>query len=253
MKYDDETLMAYADGELDAKLRAEISAAIDNDPALARRVEQQRALRARVASTFSRVLDQPLPERLVVAARGKPAPAAAVDRGKVLQFPARASRPPAAPWRAREWAAMAASLVLGVLLSWRMFAPADPEIMVAGKDALVARGELATALDSQLASEQRGEEPVLIGLTFKARDGNFCRSFTMRSTRTAGLACRAGAEWQVRATDSSLVVQEGMQQAASTLPPAILQAIETIADGAALDAQAERAAHSAGWNSGQKN
>ena len=38
----------------------------------------------------------------------------------------------------------------------------------------------------QLASEQRGEEPVLIGLTFKARDGNYCRSFVLRATRTAG-------------------------------------------------------------------
>ena len=122
------------------------------------------------------------------------------------KFPARSTRAPSPPWRAREWVAMAASLLLGVLLSWRMLAPARRRTLrVASKDALVARGELARALDSQLASEQRGEEPVLIGLTFKARDGNYCRSFVLRATRTAGLACRVGSDWQVPATDSSLL------------------------------------------------
>ncbi len=246
MKYDDETLMAYADGELDAKLRAEISAAIDNDPALARRVEQQRAMRARVASAFAKVLDEPLPERLMHAARGKPAPTSPADRGKVLQFPARASRPPAAPWRAREWAAMAASLILGVLLSWRMFSPSGSEVLVASGDALVARGALASALDTQLASEQRSEVPVLIGLTFKTRDGNFCRSFTMRDTRTAGLACRVGGDWQVSATDT-VSTSGQMQQASSALPPAILSAVESRIDGVALDAEAERDAQRSGW------
>lgn len=246
MKYDDETLMAYADGELDATLRAEISTAMENDPVLARRVEHQRALRARVAGAFAKVLDEPLPERLLDAVRNRPAPGSAADRGKVLQFPARASRPPAAPWRAREWVAMAASLVLGVLLSWRIFSPADSEVMVARGDALVARGALANALDTQLASEQRGEETVLIGLTFKANDGNYCRSFTLRATRTAGLACRAGPDWQVTATDT-IPASGQMQQASSVLPPAIVQAIESRAGGDALDAEAERGAQRSGW------
>ena len=46
MNYDDETLMAYADGELDEVLAAEIAAAIEREPELARRVERHRALRA---------------------------------------------------------------------------------------------------------------------------------------------------------------------------------------------------------------
>jgi len=239
VKYDDETLMAFVDDELDSALHAEIAAAVESDPALARRVEQQRALNAKVAGVFAKVLDQPLPERLTRAALA--------DRGNVLQFPARPARAPAAPWRAREWVAMAASLGLGVLISWRVLAPGDSAPIVAGNNALVAHGELARALDHQLASEQRGEEPVLVGLTFKARDGNYCRSFEMRATRTAGLACRASSEWQVTATDSSAPAQGQMQQASSALSPAILRAIEARVDGAALDAEAERGAQQTGW------
>ena len=56
MKYDDETLMAYADGELDAAQRAQIDAAIAQDPGLALRVQEHKALRARMTGAFSRVL-----------------------------------------------------------------------------------------------------------------------------------------------------------------------------------------------------
>jgi hypothetical protein len=247
VNYDDETLMAYADGELDAAQRAEIEAAIAGDATLARRVERQRVLRAEVTDAFSKVIESPVPERLVTAARGGAAQAAGPRSGKVLQFPARAARAPATPWRAREWTAMAASLVLGVLLSWRLFAPEDSAVIVAGKDALLARGELATALESQLASEQRGDEAVLIGLTFKASDGNYCRSFILRNTRTAGLACRVGSDWQIPATDSATVPQGDLQQATSVVVPAILEVIEARRDGEPLDAEGEQSARRSGW------
>lgn len=246
MTYDDEIVMAYVDGELDAARRAELEAAIAGDPALARRIEQQRALRARLDVAFARVIEEPVPERLAAAARNG-AQAANPGSGKVLKFPARTARAPSAPWRTREWTAMAASLLVGVLLSWRFFGSSGSSAMVAGPDGLRARGELAAALDRQLASEQTGDESVLIGLTFRARDGNYCRSFVMRSTRTAGLACRAGGEWQIPASESVTTSGGGMQQAGSALPPSILRIIESRMDGAALDAEGEKAAQTQAW------
>jgi hypothetical protein len=245
--YDDEILMAYVDGEVDAKLRADIDAAIAGDPALARRVERQRAVRAKVSGAFAKVLDQPLPDQLMRAARGAGAAEAPASRGNVLQFPARPSRAPSPPWRGREWAAMAASLLLGAVISWRLLATGEGAPIVPGKNSLVAHGGLARALDAQLASEQRGDEAVLIGLTFRGQDGNYCRSFELRATRTAGLACRAGSEWQVTATDSAAPAAGQMQQAGSALSPAILRAIEARVQGSALDAEAERNAQLAGW------
>ena len=252
MKYDDETLMAYVDGEVDAKLRADIDAAIAGNPELARRVEKQRAVRAKVAGAFAKVLDQPLPDNLLRAARGsaesESSPGTeAKGRGNVLQFPARQSRPPATPWRGREWGAMAASLLLGALISWRLLATGEGTPIVPGEDSLVAHGALAHALDAQLASEQRGDEAISIGLTFKGKDGNYCRSFELRASRTVGLACRAGSEWQVAATDATEAASGQMQQATSALSPAILRAIESRVDGAALDADAERDAQARGF------
>jgi hypothetical protein len=251
VNYDDETLMAYADGELDAPLRTQIEAAMEKDPGLARRVEKHRALRADVASAFAGVIDQPLPERLVSAAHGDTASAGAgraPRRGKVLQFPAKAARAPGPAWTTREWGALAASVVLAVFVSWRVFSPTEQSLMVASGGALVARGDLAIALDKQLASDQRPDEPVQIGVTFKAQDGGYCRSFTLRGTKTAGLACRAGDEWQVAATAVAESGTGQVQQAAAATPPAILSAIEARIAGEALDAAGEENARLGGWD-----
>jgi hypothetical protein len=240
--------MAYADGELDEVRRAEIAAAIEKDPELARRVEQHRALRAEVAGAFATLVNQPVPDRLRAAAQSPRASDAA--RGNVVRFPARAiTPPPPVPWGGREWTAMAASLVLGVMLAWRFLAPGGGDI--ATQDGvLMARGELASALDTQLASNQSGDAAVLIGLTFKASDGGYCRSFVARATSMAGLACRSGEDWRIGVIQSVNVPGGDLRQAASSMPPAILQAIESSWEGEPLDAAGERAARDGGWAAG---
>ena len=236
MIYDDETLMAYADGELDEAQRAAIAAAIEQDPQLARRVEQHRALRAEVAGAFATVLKQPVPDTLVAAA----------TRGTgVLQFPQRTASPATRQWGGRQWFAMAASLVLGVFISWQWFAPAEP-VMTASQGALVARGVLASALDQQRASAQRDTDPVQIGITFRMQDGRYCRSFALRAAETAGLACRVEGEWQIPVTVAS--ADSGDMRKAASPPPAVLQAIEARISGEALDAAAEEDAHRSGWD-----
>lgn len=249
MTYDEETLMAYADGELDQARRAEIAAAIEQDPELARRVAAHRSLRAEVAGAFSSVIDQPVPDRLRAAARG-PVPEEATresrPRGNVVQFPARGSRAPGAPWRAREWTAMAASLVLGGLIGWQFMARSGGDVTTRG-GALVASGELARALDTQLASAQAADASVRIGLTFKSKDGGYCRSFVTRASSAAGLACREGSGWQLAFTEAIDPDAGGVRQAASELSPSLLKAVEARLDGEMLDAAGEKAARDAAW------
>jgi len=185
------------------------------------------------------VLDQPLPERLMAAAQG---PA----RAEVLKFPARSAPVPSVRWGVREWGAMAATLVLGVLLSWN-FAPSRSTLIGTRDGALVARGALAEALDSQLASTQRPEDAVQIGLTFKSREGSYCRGFLVRKAATAGLACREGGEWRIPVTAAAQLPAEGLRQA-SSLPAAVLSAVDDRIAGEALDAAGEKNARLGGWD-----
>jgi hypothetical protein len=253
VSYDEETLMAYADGELEAAQRAEIAAAIERDPALAARVEKMRAVRAKVAGAFATVLRQPVPERLRQAANGGAAsvstPVTAPSRGNVVQFPSRGTPAPRAPWRAREWLAMAASLMLGIVVTWQVLQkPDDPDFITASNGALVARGALAKALDEQLASRQDRAGAVVIGLSFEARGKSYCRTFTLRASATAGLACREGTEWQIPVTTAVEIPTGEMQQVATPIPPAVMQAIETRIAGDTLDVQGEEEARAKGWH-----
>jgi hypothetical protein len=253
MNYDDETLMAYVDGEVDAKVRADIDAAIANDPALARRVEQQRAVRAKVAGAFAKVLEQPLPDRLMRARAGgtgvgprlDPAARRPWQRAAVSGASRRAACARGADASGRRWPRACCWVLSSRGGSCRR---AKARRSSRARTHWWRTAALARALDAQLASEQRGEEPVLIGLTFKAHDGNYCRSFELRATRTPASRAVPAADWQCRdRLDDTAAGQ--MQQASSTLSPAILRAIEARVEGSALDADAERDAQLAGWKS----
>jgi hypothetical protein len=140
---------------------------------------------------------------------------------------------------------MAASLVLGGLLGWQFMARSADDFGTEG-GAVVARGELARALDAQLASTQPADAAVRVGLTFKSDQGAYCRSFVTRASSTAGLACRAGGQWRMVAT-SAVEAGGGEIRQAATLPPAVLAAIEAHTRGDALDARQEAAAMESGW------
>ena len=215
---DPQVLMAYADGELAAADATRVEAAIAVDPALARIVDDHRALRARLSDAFAGVLAEPVPAGLHAALRAGARATASAPR------PSTTSRP---RWRRREWLAMAASLLVGANL--------------------VARGALARALDAQLSGQAvAGVQP---GLSFRALDGRYCRTFQLQSPRAlAGLACRDGAAWRVSTLAAVARVEAApMRQAGSALPPAVLADIDARIDGPSLDVQAERQARAQGW------
>lgn len=100
MSYSEDTLIAYADGELDAPTRRAIELAILQDANVARRVAQHRALRAALfAPAAERSPDERSPGARSADARG-PSECAADDSGPFLRAAApagaslRASLPP---------------------------------------------------------------------------------------------------------------------------------------------------------------
>jgi len=194
--------------------------------------EQLKAERQRLSAAFDGVLNELVPDRLK-ALLAEPAPQV-VDLDAVrakVQGKGRAM----SSWAA--WGGMAATLVLGTLIGTRLAPPS-------GDDRLVASGAIATALDQQLASAPAG--PVATQISFKARDGRWCRSFS--TATSAGLACREpDGAWALQQVAATAAPGGGMRQAASPLPPAVLAAVDGLMAGEALNAEQERTARDAGW------
>ncbi|WP_413673428.1 anti-sigma factor [Massilia cellulosiltytica] len=228
MTYSDDTLMAYADGELEAAERAAIEQAMRTDPAIAAAVERHRALRADVAAAFAGILDEPVPARLRPPA---PVVSLAVERDKRRR------------WSWPEWGALAATLVVGVLAGRMIPGGGGPAIAGNGNQ-VVAQGELASALDRQVGGKAEGA--VKVGVSFAARDGAYCRGFVMGAS--AGLACREGGQWKIPVlAEAEKEAAGGYRQAGSALPPAVLDAIDARIADRPLDAAGEEAARARGW------
>ena len=67
----DERLIAYLDGEVDASARREIEAWLDSDPAARDKLAALAESAALVRSAFDEVMREPVPDRLIAAARGE--------------------------------------------------------------------------------------------------------------------------------------------------------------------------------------
>ncbi|TPG47656.1 hypothetical protein EAH75_12575 [Rhodanobacter glycinis] len=246
---DDDTLQAYADGELDATNTARIDAALAHDDLLRRRLQQTRALRAQLKAAFDPVLDEPVPARL--SALLQPArPQAPMPIKPLAQAAGRRGFDAGRRRASRRWwkpvaAATASVAVLAVTLWWH----AGRAPLSVHDDRQYATAPLSDALDRALASEPDPHASVGIGLSFRSTDGRICRTFIDRAKPTlAGLACHDDAGWRLSVLTAAKKPEEGeLRQAASSMPPAVQAAVDARIRGEAFDARQERAARDAGW------
>jgi hypothetical protein len=248
MTISDETLMAYADGELDAASRARVEAAMQEDPEIAKRVARHRALREAMRGAFSAVLNEPVPERLIKAAR---APTAAPQDAVVdLSLAREASRrKKSAPrWQP---AAMAACLLLGLGLGFLAWHGPRALIQSGAGGGLIASAGLAEALSKQLSDDRTADRVAVTGLSFRNKSGDYCRTFSLSGTdASSGLACREGTDWKIKALAQSPPAagsSGNFRTAASEDSPAIRAAVENSIEGEPLDHAGEIAARQAGW------
>ena len=242
MDVSDEMLMAYADGEADDATRTLIEAVMRDDPEIGRRVARHQALRRAVQGAFAEVLDEPVPQRLVAAARGAAA-------GNVVDL-ARARE--GAGKRLRRWqpAAMAASLMLGLALGYLGWRGSNPLVTTNGE--LVAGAGLADALSTQLSSDRTPGRVAITGLSFRAKSGDYCRTFSLTGTHSSsGLACREGGSWKIKLLAQSPQTPPSastFRPAASADSPAVRAAVEESIDGEPLDQAGEIAARRKNWS-----
>jgi NAD/NADP transhydrogenase alpha subunit len=253
MTISDETLMAYADGELDAAARAAVELAMREDPQIEKRVAAHRTLRRKVQAAYSAELSEGIPERLLTAARA----ATSTHGSKVVNLQhARAAmersrsraRPLPTQWRTA--GTIAASVIAGVGLGFFMWGHTESPLVRSAGGALVARGQLAKALSNQLAADQSRSSAVQIGVSFRAKSGDYCRTFALSgAVSPSGLACRHGERWQVQALtqEPGTVSGSDYRTAGSAMSATILKSVEGQIAGEPLDQAGERAARQRGW------
>jgi len=240
----DEELMAYVDGELDAARCESLRQAIAASTDLSRRVAEQQALRDRLRHAFEPTLNEAVPSRLTDLAA----------HARVVDFSSTArQRPSRSTWLSG--LALAAGVVLGVALGPMLpnLVRERPNIVSIGADVAVG-GALADALSRRLASEQSSSDPIRLGVSFLSKSGEYCRTFTSQRDNgaLAGLACRQGDGWRIDALQAVATAagdSDGYRQAATSLPPLVLQAAEVAMTGDPLDDHGEKEARDQDWRS----
>lgn len=242
----EEELGAFVDGELEPDARAAMADAIANDPALAARVATLEAFNRRIRGAFAGALSEPVPVRLSAPVLGASTP-------RVVELAAaRATRRPSAIGLAsgRSWMALAASVVVGLFVGHFVWPDRPANFVALDEHGITAGPALALELTKRLASDTPSADGIAVGLSFRARSGAYCRTFVAAHSGVAGLACHQGEEWHIGALTEGTPEPAGTggyRQAATTLAPAIGEAVAATIDGDPLDADAELRAQQRGW------
>lgn len=117
-KRNDETLVAYLDGELEPAERREIDAWLDVDPAARDKLAALAEATDMVRGAYQDIVKEPVPERLLAAARGETAsgsePTASDAKVVLLKWPARSRA--ILPAIAGNWRLAAAAGVFGLVI-----------------------------------------------------------------------------------------------------------------------------------------
>ncbi|QLF69785.1 hypothetical protein FE840_009640 [Peteryoungia desertarenae] len=202
----DETLMAFADGELDAETSAMIESALEKDEALADRLALFLDSKALLATTMKPLIDEPLPPKLslgVQDAIDKAVMAGHAADDTVIAFrpkPAsaqpRSSGPAIAPSRASM--ALAASLA-GILFGLAGFLAGRSAAPVMDSGVAALHAALST-LPSGTATELASGTSFSAIASFRDGDGHLCREYEVKAqdTQTTAIACHGPEGWQTR-------------------------------------------------------
>jgi len=211
-----DVLQDFIDGKLPPGEAGRIAGELAHDPEMAAYVEHHKASRALLSSP----------------------PVLRLKRWSADAAHASAAWIPAA--------AVAAGIGLGVLLAGTYGIGTN---LRSETGSLVAQGELAQALTSQLWNEQ-SRSAAQIGASFWSKNGAFCRSFALRgNTESAmtGIACRERGAWRIVVAAAVAPEEVPFPLAPAALPPSVRGVMDNLIVGQTLEAEAERQARSQGW------
>lgn len=241
MRFSDDTLMAYVDGELDADTRAAFDDAMASDPdladAVALQIENGKALQAKLCATFDTVLNEEPPLRLINAVRP---PVGIAQESEPVQ--------PQPRWALPHWGALIASLLIGVVIGYAAFQRRNDPILIE-HGSVTARALLEAALSSQSGNVLDRETGIQTGVSFLSKRGEYCRTFMLRDAQAlGGLACRRGSRWAIDAlTPMKTDATGAYRMAGAAVPALILGIVEDTIAGDPLDAEQEAEARNRQW------
>lgn len=240
MTIDDLTLMAFVDGELSSARREAVETALAADPALRARADAFRLVRAAARNAFS-IAPDPRDAALaaLIAGPAKTPSLSLTDR--LRGWLDGVSMPQALVWSSLAAACFVAGITVGVLSS------ADSGGFALDRNGAIADAGLVKVLDARTAAEGADARGRAVGLTFRAADGRWCRSFQTADDGVAGLACRRDGVWRAEAVAPFAAASGKIRTASSDTPPAVLSAVDALIGGETLDAAAEGEAIRDGW------
>lgn len=239
MSIDDLTLMAFVDGELSAAEREVVEAAMAADPALAARADAFRLARTAARDAFP-IASDPRDAALAALIAG-PAKQPAVSLAERLRgWIGSVSMPQAVAWGGLATACFVAGMAVDV------FSPSESGFALDRQGGIADAG-LVKVLDQRAAAAGPDVEGRAVGLTFRASDGRWCRSFQSADDGVAGLACRQDNRWRAEAVAPFAASASEIRTASSDIPPAVLAAVDALIGGETLDAAAESEAIRNRW------
>ncbi|HAH11746.1 MAG TPA: hypothetical protein DCL54_14130 [Alphaproteobacteria bacterium] len=260
--FSDEILNAFLDGELDAVLAGTVEDALKSDADLVARLEQLRRLNQGLRDAFAPLPQDPPPKDLLDAVRAFAAAQEASQEPApgVVPF-ARKTKPKAdGNW---SWPVSIAAGVSALLCTGALFASGalTGKVDLRSAEVILDKGAIArgTAIHQVLetaasgdAIAARGGAQVSAVLTFKTKDGRYCREFETVSPVSAqvGIACRTDGRWRIELLLAAAPqsASDGAYKPASGFNATALDdVVQGLMAGASLNRQQERNALEKGW------
>ncbi|WP_321393591.1 hypothetical protein [Emcibacter sp.] len=270
MHIDDKILTAYLDSELGAEEMSKVAEQVENNPELARQLEQMHQTDKILGQAYREIDDRPVPDSILKMLEAFPE-----EQAETADTP-RSLTDTVVPFKQKQpsfsktpfWQmAVAASiaLVIGVGIG-RSFLTQGPSPQEQATDfaeitsGIIRPGNaLYAALEEQPSTvpftAENDEETVITPiLTFQSADDKYCREFTVTSPRsgTRNVACRHDGEWVVEiaiATGGHTLETAGDYQTATGITgSAIDDVIAGLIKGEALDTEQEARVIKQHWN-----
>jgi len=230
---EEEEFFAWLDGELDAEQAAKVASRVAASPELTARAAEQRRLASHLQNAFDPIIEAGVPPPSLASA-------------EIVDFGARAAGRDArrGPFGVPQWAAMAATLALGLVVGNFVGREGGDTPVTLDHGQLVAAAALGHSLETALASSP-DDSGIRIGLTFRSATGNVCRSF--QDGPASGLVCREGEHWRIEGLFQGGEGQSSDYRMAAGQDPRLAELIDRTIAGEPFDAAQERAARDTGW------